>query len=182
VLLALLGIGYLGYTLYPKYNKCPDIASDTILIKDTVIHYIPDSIPYYIVQYDSIVYHDTVFKNVDTAEILKDYFATHFYTRNWTDSLLTVTLKDQISRNSFGNNVFSYKILRDQQVINNVINNVSYSRYITFGVDVPFKQVEHMNLNIDVLYVTNRYYLGIGYNSELNCPTIKGGIPVFRFK
>lgn len=179
VLLALLGVCYFGYTMYPKFNKCPDVLADTVYVKDTILHYIPDTIPYYTVIYDSIVYHDTVYKDVDTAEILKDYFAVHYFTRNWTDSLLTVTLKDAVSRNSLLDNTFTYKILRDQQVINNVIN--IYSKYVMVGASLPTKSVQHFNLNVEINYVTPKFYVGIGYDAELNCPTIRGGAVVKQF-
>ena len=141
-----------------------------------------DTVPWYIVKHDSIVYRDTVFKDVDTANILKDYFAIHYYTRFWQDTLIAVTKHDVISKNDFISSELTYKLLKPVTIINNVINNVFYSRYITFGTDLPFKQVQHMNVNIDVMYVTSKYYLGVGYNSELNCPTIKGGVTIFKFK
>ena len=182
VLLALLGCGYFGYTLYPKHNPCPQTASDTVYVYDTAWHTITDTVPWYIVKHDSIVYRDTVFKDVDTAEILKDYYAIHYYTRFWQDTLIAVTKHDVISKNDFISSELTYKLLKPVTIINNVINNVFYSRYITFGTDLPFKQVQHMNVNIDVMYVTSKYYLGVGYNSELNCPTIKGGVTIFKFK
>jgi len=172
--------GWAGYKLYPTLHPCPEVSTDTVLVHDTVTHTIPDTIPYYIAGKDSIIY-DTVFKDVDTAAILKDYFAWHFYTRHWEDSLLSVTLHDVVSQNKFGGNEFTYKILRPQTVITNVVDN-SRSRYIIFGADIPFKTIDHMSVNVDAMFVTSRFYFGIGYNGELNCPTIKGGVTVARFK
>lgn len=182
IILALLGVGYFGYTMYPKINKCPETASDTVYVHDTAWHTIQDTVPWYIVKYDSIIYRDTVFKDVDTTAILKDYYAIHYYTRLWQDTLIAVTKHDAISKNDFISSELTYKLLKPMTVINNVTNNNLYSRYIIFGVDLPFKQVKHMNINIDAMYVTSRYYLGVGYNSELNCPTVKGGITMFSFK
>jgi hypothetical protein len=119
---------------------------------------------------------------VDTAEILKDYYAEHHYTRLWQDTLIAITKRDVIAKNDFLSSDLTYKLLKPMTVINNTVTNNYFSRYIIFGADIPFKQVEHMNINIDVMYVTNRYYFGIGYNSELNCPTIKGGMSAFKFK
>lgn len=177
--LLLLG-GWAGYKIYPAYHPCPDISSDTIYVYDTILHYIPDTIPYYIVKRDTIIYRDTVFKDIDTAEILKDYYALHHYTRNWEDSLLTVTLKDVITENKPIDNVFTYKLLKPQTIVNNVINTYSYSRYVTIGMDIPLKDIKYVN--IELLYVTKRFYGGIGYNPNLNSLTAKGGITMFKMK
>ena len=138
VLLALAGVFYAGYTVYPKVKPCPQILHDTVYVKDTTVHYIRDTIPYYIVRLDTIIHYDTIPMDVDTAEILRDYFAMKSFTRTWTDSLLTVTLKDVVSRNSFVDNTFSYTILRPQQVINNIIN-ISPPRYLIVGAGMPLK-------------------------------------------
>jgi hypothetical protein len=182
IALFLLGGLWGGYKLYPSLHPCPETTSDTVYVYDTVWHTIHDTIPWYVIKHDSIVYHNTVFKDVDTAAILKDYFAIHYYTRLWQDTLISIVKHEAISKNDFISSELTYKLLKPMTVINNVTNNNFYSRYIIFGADIPFKQVEHMNVNIDVMYVTSRYYLGAGYNSELNCPTVKGGITMFRFK
>lgn len=183
VVLFLLFAGvWVGYRIYPAQHPCPEITTDTVIVYDTIIHNIPDTIPYYIVKTDTIIYTDTVFKDIDTMAILKDYYAWHHYTRQWEDSLLSVELHDVVTQNRFGGNEFTYKILRPQTIITNVINNTRYSRYIIIGVDLPFKQVEHLNLNLDIMYVTDKYYFGTGYNTGLKCMTVKGGVNIFTFK
>jgi|WetSurSiteA1Bulk_404760.scaffolds.fasta_scaffold03812_2 hypothetical protein len=180
VLLALAGIFFAGYSVYPKVNKCPQTARDTVYVRDTTIYYIKDTIPYYDIHRDTVIYNDTIPVNIDTSAILEDYFAFHYFTRTWTDSLLTVTLTDVVSRNSLLDNTFAYTILRPQQVINNVINNYSYGKYIIAGVDVPMKDIKYVN--IDVMFVTRRWYAGVGYNIYLNSPTLKAGATLFKFK
>jgi hypothetical protein len=169
-----------GYRLYPSLHPCNTQAPDTIYVHDTVFHYIPDTIPYYIVKLDSIVYRDTVFKDVDTAAILKDYYAPHYYERIWRDTALTVILKDVIAENKSIANTFTYQITRPQQIIIQQ-PEVTYSRYITFGAGLPFKNAKHMTLDLDLTFVTPKYYFGAGYNGELNCPSIKAGVTVARF-
>lgn len=193
VLLALLGCGYFGYTMYPRLNKCPDIVADTLYLPDTTTHTIPDKPPEYVTIRDSIKYRDPVWMDsvikankVDTAEILKDYYAIHYHTRNWFgldsltgDSLLTVTIKDQVSRNTFIDNIFTYKILRNQQVINNVINNTSYANYILVGAGTNMHAFKGVDL--DATLVTKRYYLGVGYDAYANSISFRLGLPIVRW-
>ena len=179
VILALLGCMYFGYTMYPKINKCPDIIADTVIIKDTVSHTIPDTIPYYVIKYDSIVYHDTVFKDVDTVEILKDYYAEHYYTRYWNDTLIMVTQHDMLSENKFKESNFAYKLLKPVTVINNVTKNKYYSKYITLGVDFPLKDMKQIDVEIQL--INKDWYLGVGYNNGIKGISIKGGATVLSW-
>ena len=173
IALFLLGGLFGGYKLYPRLNPCPEIASDTLYVYDTVPHYIPDTIPYYVVKHDSVVYHDTIFKDIDTAAILKDYYAEHHYYRTWKDSLLVVDLKDIISENRPIDNVFTYKILRPQTVIKNEYTSYSYSRYITAGMNFLLKDLSYTG--IEVNYISSKWQGGIGYNFGLKGITARVG-------
>jgi hypothetical protein len=179
VILALLGVGYFGYTLYPRWNKCPEITSDTVYLKDTVSHVILDTVPWYHLVVDTVIYTDTNFINIDTGAILKDYFAWHSYTRTWEDSLLAVTLHDIVSQNKFGGNEFTYKILRPQTIIQNVMKNNIYKKYILVGTGFTMKDREGVDL--DAMYVNRRFYFGVGYNANVNSISFKGGITVLSW-
>ena len=72
-----------GCNYHKKRFKCPEITTNTIIIHDTLIHEIVDSFPYYVQNWDTIIYTDTIIQPVDTAEILRDYFALHVYNRHW---------------------------------------------------------------------------------------------------
>lgn len=180
VLIALAGVFYFGWTMHSKYNPCPVITSDTVYVYDTITHVIPDTIPYMVVKYDSIVYRDTVFKDVDTATILRDYFAEHYYTRHWNDTLISVTQHDVITENKFKDSDFTYKLLKPVTVIKNVVNNTFYNRYVTIGAGVSLKDIKHVDLEVD--YVTKNWYGGIGYDAGLNFVSIKGGVTIMRIR
>lgn len=180
VLIAFALTGYIGYTLYPKYHPCPITQTDTVYIHDTIPHLIPDTIPYYYAVHDTITYTDTIPAVVDTAAILKAFYGEYTYTRTWADSLLTVELRDVISQNKPIDNIFTYKILRPQTIVTNITNNYSYGKYIIAGVDIPMRDVKYAN--IEAMFVTRRWYAGVGYNISLNSPTVKGGITLFKFK
>ena len=180
VILALLGVGYFGFTLYPKFNPCPEQYIDTLYIYDTVEHHIIDTVPYYIVKTDTVIYRDTVFKDVDTAEILKNYFALHVYERLWLDSTLKVTLMDTISQNKPQGNTFVYKLLKPQVVNNNVTNVYNYSKYLTVGLSTILKDLTYTGVEVD--YVTSQWYGGVGYNMGMKGITVRAGGTIKKFK
>lgn len=183
LLAVFLFIGLLaGYKLYPSIKPCPVSSKDTIFIRDTIYHFIPDTVPWLVIERDTVIYHDTVFKDVDTAEILKNYYASYFYTRNWNDSIVDITLKDEISENSFIKSDIGYKLLKPQTVVTNVTNNYNYSRYLTVGASLPTKSIEHMNMNLSARYVMPRWYIEVGYDAELNCPTFGAGATILKMK
>jgi hypothetical protein len=170
-----------------RYHKfrypCPEpiINTNTVIIHDTIIHEITDSFPYYVQKTDSIVYRDTVLLKVDTALILKDYFALHYYTRNWQDSLLQVDLKDVISENKFIENDFRYKILRPLTIINTTIDqSIHYSKYVYLGIDVPIKDLQYAEFN--VLGAFKGFYIGTGYIPQLKSLSFKGGVTLFKWQ
>lgn len=179
--LLLLG-GWAGYKIYPIRHPCPVIVSDTFYYYDSVPHIIWDTVPWYHLVLDSIPYPDTQYVNIDTGKIINDYFARHYFTREWKDSLLSVTLKDVITQNKPVDNSFTYKLLRPQTVINNSTNSYSYSRYITVGADFPFKSIKHLNMNLELKYISPKWNVGIGYDAELNCPTVSIGATVLKLK
>jgi len=169
---------YLGYKAWPKWNPTVTV-SDTIYVHDTTYHNIVDSFPYYIVKRDTIIYFDTVFKDVDTAAILKDHFALHVYSRTWEDTLLKVNLRDTVTRNGFLHSDFSYNILRPQQVIYSVINNYSYSRYVYAGISLNMPDFKYSDLSL--FYAFSEGYIGVGYLPLKNGLSIKGGLRIAKF-
>ena len=79
------------------------------------------------------------------------------------------------------NNVFTYKILRPQTVIHNEVINKTVSHYIGLGLDIPIKQIKPFIPNVELVYTDPKFYIGVGYNGGLNCPTIKGGSTILRW-
>jgi hypothetical protein len=179
--LLLLG-GWAGYKIYPVRHPCPVITSDTVYVYDTIWHTIHDTLPWYIIKHDSIVYRDTVFQNIDTIEAVRNYYAIHYYTRFWQDTLIAVTKHDAITKNDFISSELTYKLLKPVTTINNNIINTIYSRYITVGADFPFKSIKHLNMNLEVKYISPKWNVGIGYDAELNCPTVSLGATVLKLK
>jgi hypothetical protein len=79
-----------------------EIEYDTI--RESIPNYIP--IPEYI--YPPA---DTMWRDVDTAAILKDYFSTYFYSDIIEDDSLKITINDSISENKIASRNLKYEIL-----------------------------------------------------------------------
>jgi hypothetical protein len=170
-LLILLMVFWAGWNTYPKYHP---VFNDTILVRDTVTRHITDSFPYYIAKTDTVIKRDTV-KITDTVKILGDYFALHYVSRKWEDSLLTVNLRDVITENKVIGNDFNYTFKKP--FINVVNNEISYRRYIMLGLNTTGKSV-----GMDALYVFGKGYVSFGYEVPLNAFKIGAGITVIKFK
>jgi hypothetical protein len=175
----LVGCFFFGYNIRSRIHPCTEIKTDTIYKVDTISHIIIDKIPYYVQRIDSVIFRDTVFKNVDTMAILADYFAVHYFTRIWEDSILKVTMDDAISENEFIHNIFKYQILRPQQIINNIVSRPTYNRYIYAGLNVPVSFPKYSEA--EVLLIYPRFYFGAGYAPGLPSLTIKAGTRIFDF-
>lgn len=169
-----------GYKYRSITYKCT-IASDSILVHDTITHVITNAINHYIIKKDTVIITKTEFMDVDTFSILLDYYSIKKYTREWEDSLIKITLKDEIQENAPYNSEISYKLLKPQQIIvNNVDNSVAYNSYLTLGVVLPFKEMKYTNIGLN--YVNRNWYIGAGYMPDAKSISISGGVTVFKFK
>lgn len=183
----LAGIFWGGYKYYPYKNPPPVVTVDTFYIKDTTTHSIPDNPPEYIVKWKDRIVRDKAWidsivaaNQVDTANILADFYDLYVYERAWEDSLISVNLTDTISQNRPVGNIFEYKILRPQQIIQqNTYLETYYARYLYLGVDIPGTL---NSFNPELLYAFRRGYLGAGYQSGQNTVSLKGGIRLFHWK
>jgi hypothetical protein len=189
--LLLLLITFMKGCQYGKQHKiCPTIVTGTTFVHDTVIHNIVDTFPYYIAGNEKIVYRDTGSYHVaDTGAILKDYFATHIIDRIWRDSIVEVTLKDYISQNKPVDNVFKYRLLKDQVIVNNSVDNsVNFARYVYLGLSMPlypFKSTNISNINyigLDLVYAAPKMCLRLGWQPYTKTYTIGTGVKIFSFK
>jgi hypothetical protein len=176
----LVGFFFFGYSMYPRWNPKPVVVTNTIIKVDTFEYTIRDTIPWYVVRKDTIFLRDTIPKIIDTAAILNKYYAFHNYYRVWEDSLLRVELNDVISENKSVDNLFRYKILMAQTVINKTEISYSYSRYLYVGLTVPVMDARYAEFKI--LYAFPKGFAGVGYNPHIRSPTLSGGIRIAKFK
>ena len=187
---ALIGLGaflvlilsFMGGCQYHKRTyKCPIALRDTIVVYDTVIHTIQGVPPGYIVIHDSVLVRDTVFKDIDTMAILLKYYSINYFTQLFNDSLISAKNEIAVMENQIIDNNFSYRILRPQTIINNSVDNsIHYNKYIYFGLDIPIKNINYINL--EALYAFPKGYTGVGYSPNLKSISIKAGVRLFQFK
>ena len=179
---------YGGYKFHAYSKPCPEIVTDTIVIHDTVLHYIPDTIPYYIIKTDSVEIRDSMWMDslitaykIDTTKILYDYYLKHYYNRTWNDSLVNITLDDVVAQNKIIDAILNYKILRPQTVINNIVNNgINYSKYVYIGLESDFSDYDYWDIN--VLYANDKFYAKFGYMPKRKGITVGAGIKLFKLK
>jgi len=170
-----------GCCYHKNHRKCPEIITNTVIIHDTLIRNIVDSFPYYIVKTNTIIKRDTIPRIIDTAKILKDYYAYHVYNRKWQDTLIQVSIQDTVTENRFLGNNFNYRILRPQTIINNTQDNsITYNSYLYGGIDLILPNMEYAS--IDVLYAFSRGYLGFGYIPLQKGVSLKGGVNLFKWQ
>jgi len=169
-----------GCNYHKNHFKCPEIKKDTVLIYDTIPHYIIGSFPYYLQGKDSII-HDTIPKDIDTLAILHDYYDKHIYDRKWENDTLLVNLNDTITRNEPIGNIFKYKIKIPFTTINNTQDNsIHYTKYIYAGISIPFKDIEYTEFSI--LSTFKGGYAGIGYSPLQKGVSLKTGIRLFKWQ
>jgi hypothetical protein len=178
----ILLLAFIGGCVYHKETHPPKIPiSNSVFIHDTIPHNIPNYYPWYIIGKDSISYiHDTIPGKVDIAAILKDYFAIHYYTRQWIDSLLSVTLEDAISENKSINNSFSYKILRPQAIITNVDNSINYDKYLYLSLGSIVNDLKYTDISLS--YASGKTLIGLGYLPLQKTLSFKIGVNIAKFR
>lgn len=103
---------------------CPEVGKTTIVetIKyDTIKNKIPEYIPV-----PGPAIHDTTFipREIDTAAILKDYFALYAYADSVKLDSVTLVIKDTVSRNKIKSRSVEYEILYPTKTI--TITNERY--------------------------------------------------------
>lgn len=181
--------GFCGWSLYPKINQCPTITNDTVFVHDTTWHTIIDSIPYTI--RDTIwLAGDTVEipTDVDTAAILKDYFAVYGYPKSWDNDTISVNLYTTITQNKPIKYNFKYKLnMPFTTVINNIDNSVAYNKYIQFGLSMPVYKLDKSPLNIQDLslegtYVFPKGYAGAAWQPNTQSIMARAGVTLFKIK
>jgi len=168
---------------YGKSHKiCAEIVTHTVILRDTITHRIIDKVPYYIQGKTQIVYKtDTIFKNIDTIAVVRDYFSTHITDNVFQDSLLQVFLTTYISQNELKHSIFKYKILRPQEITTvTQDNSTNYSKYLYAGGSVPVNDLKYASVSL--FYASQRALIGCGYVPALKGLQVTGAIKLFSFK
>lgn len=160
-------------------NKPKTITKTTIKTEirwDTI----KTSIPTYIPKYHTKIVnkYDTLWKDVDTSYILKDYFSSYVYFDTINKDSLTLVINDTITQNKIKNRKVDYKILYPTKTITihtkEYINNREL--YLGLGLGTTLNEINYINGGL--LFKTkkkNIYNVGVGLNNNFQ-PIINGGI------
>jgi hypothetical protein len=160
-------------------NKPKPLTTTTIKTEikwDTV----KTSIPIYIPKYHTKIVnkYDTLWKDVDTSYILKDYFSSYVYFDTINKDSLTLVINDTITQNKIKNRKIDYKILYPTKTITihtkEYINNREL--YLGLGLGATINEISYINGGL--LFKTkkkNIYNIGVGLNNNFQ-PIINGGI------
>lgn len=153
---------------------------DTVFIKDTFKYVIYDKVPEYILIRDSVKYRDEVWADsvirvnkVDTLELLRKYYAVHYYIRSWTDSLISIIRHDAISENDFIDSKIEYEFLQPRSIVRNI--QYSYNQYLYGGITIPFGNFNYTGLQIS--YAGSRFATGLIYQPGIKTLSLSlGGV------
>ena len=119
--------------------------------------------------------HDTIPQDIDTMDILRDYYARYFYTDTLNlDTLGYVVLNDTITKNSILNRSFTSKI----QIPTTTITKEIYlnRREFYWGLGVHGRPDQLNYVGGEFMYRTKNkqvYGLGVGLNQDLQ-PIVGG--------
>ena len=170
-----------GFCTGCKVKKCPEVVTTTVVIHDTLTHYIPNNIYHYsekIVYKDSIIYSNTVeYKDVDTAQILRNFFSIYIYDRYFHDPNINIYLTDSISQNRSIGHALKYEWLKPQTITENKVTNIDYRRSLYIGAGTNSKQ----DLSIKGLYAGKKMAIEIGYSPATKIKEVGAYINLFNF-
>lgn len=189
LLLFLLTVGFIGgWNAYKTFKPCPTITVDTVKVEDPYWHHIADSLAglppkekiKWLPQDTLFIPGDTMFKDVDTLAILRDYYSVYQYEWNKNNDTLNINLLTTVTKNQPISYKLNYKFnIPFTTVENNIDNSVTYGKYIYLGIDVPIKNFNY--IEVEALYAFPKGYIGVGYEPEIKSFSAKAGITLFKF-
>ena len=152
----------------------PTVITKVEVKYDTIVKIVPEYVPKWYKKIEYSVDTLLVEKPIDTAAILKDYFATYVYEDVQRLDSLTLTIKDSVSQNKIASRSISYELLYQTKTITKetYLNN----REFYWGLDVKGRLDQLNYVGGNILYKTkkkNIYGIGIGVNQKLQ-PVISG--------
>jgi|GEM_PF-2674719 hypothetical protein len=130
------------------YKPAPIINIDSI-IKQAIKNHLPAP------KKDTIYYPQVVLQHVDTAAILRDYYAIHTRTREWRDTNIFASLTDTISQNKIiGSSGLFTKLLRPTTINTTMDKFVTYnhSLYIGAGATAGYEPFAVQDVSASLLY------------------------------
>lgn len=177
IIAVLIGIILLQRACTPSNIQEPTII-ETVK-KEVIYDTITKEIVKYVPKYKTKIVTDTVFKNVDTSEILKDYYTKYVYSDTIKiDTIGEVVVRDTITQNSivYRNPYINIKIPTTTITKTNTIIENNRELYLGPLIGINSDQFNYIGAN--AIYRTKKkqaYSLGFGVNQDMT-PTYSLGI------
>ena len=152
----------------------PVIITKVETVFDTITKEVPVYKPKYVTKIEYI--HDTIIDStpIDTASILKDYFATYVYQDNQELDSLNLTIIDSVSQNKIFARTIQYDLIYPTTTITKEIYLNQRELYWGIGMQGRTDQLNYVGG--ELLYRNRKkqaYGLGIGINQDLQ-PVVSG--------
>ena len=143
---------------------------------DTITKIVPTYIPKWGTRIINTTDTLILYKNIDTTEILKDYFASYAYFDTLSMDSVTILINDTISQNKIKNRSITYKMLYPTVTITKetILNKREF--YVGLGAGGNVSQLSYVG--VEILFRSKKktaLRLGVGVNQTFT-PTFMGGL------
>jgi hypothetical protein len=147
------------------------------IVKTTVVDTFEVEVPRYIPKWrDRWLPSDTVFRDVDTAAILADYFTTYYYEDSLITDSVEIRIKDSVSENQIISRNLACKLLYPTTTIVKTITEKINEREFYIGPKVYSTMNQLQYVGVESVFRTRKrtaLSIGVGVNEDFH---VQGGI------
>tara|TARA_R110002124_G_scaffold135028_1_gene297815 strand:- start:12 stop:527 length:516 start_codon:yes stop_codon:yes gene_type:complete len=156
---------------WKKWKNQPEGEAPVVVRVETKWDTITKEIPVYIPEWKvRTEYKDTfVYRDIDTLEILKDYFASYIYFDTLYNDSITIRISDTITQNKIKNRSIEYDLLIPTTIITR--DSIVRKRKFYIGIGASGTTSQLTNVGGEILYTGRRKIgvgLGVGLNQDFN--------------
>lgn len=139
------------------------IVNDTIYVVDTVVNTITES-PIVITKtkVDTVLISEVIekYKDVDTSQILAEFFSVNHFCDTISDSTIIAVIDDYLSANEIIARSFRYTLLSKSSTINNLYEKESKLDGIYIGGNVSYLNNSGLGIGVSAGYLTKKGAFG----------------------
>jgi len=163
IIILLIFVLRLSFCDSPNPPK-PNNHRDTVISVewDTLTVEVPKYVPQWRTKYNFI--HDTLLDKVDTASILKDYFATYSYIDTVGNDTIKAIINENVSQNKISSREVKFNLL--YPTVTKIVTVTKNNRQLYIGLGINgTKELNILGVGPELAYKTkNGYLFGIGAN------------------
>lgn len=124
---------------------------------DTILKHEVSYVPKYSVVRDTVIIEN---RQIDTVEVVKEFFLTKVYVDTLSDSTFQIVLIDTIAENSIKSRSYTAKVYEKTETITKTVP--SYPSYISVGAFLTTGETP--GISPVVLFTKNKHTVGVGYD------------------